>query len=394
MARSRRRSPDGARAAPPPAPVVSDVADPSTQSVTVSLGTPEARTHLAWAVGLLAFLVGILWLAANVRSVTVPLAVAFVMAYALDPVVDRFEARRIPRTVAILILLVGFVVTLTLLVVLLGPQVAQEFQQVPDKVRQALDKLIPWVESTFKVETPHNVRDAMETLKQRLVGIDVKAMVAPAGNVLTVLYGSTVGVLSGLAGTLLIPLFAFYLLRDFDLIVARAGELIPPRHRPPVGSIFHEIDVAMGSFIRGQLTVASVLALLYALGLWAVGLPLALLVGLIAGFGNMIPYVGTTVGVVLATLMAVLDWGGVGHLLMVYAVFVVVQGLEGWIITPMIVGESVGLSPFLVMVAILVFGDLFGFLGILVAVPSAAILKILMRALVDRYQSSAFFRAA
>ena len=222
----------------------------------------------------------------------------------------------------------------------------------------------------------------------------MKSLLAPAGSVVKAIFGGTVSVIASLAGVVMIPVFAFYLLRDFDRLVAYVHDLVPAGYREPVSARFREIDEAMSSFIRGQLTVAAILACLYSLGLWLVGIPLALVVGLVAGLGNMIPYVGTTIGLILATLMSLLDWHGFGHLLLVYGVFVVVEGLQGWVITPKIVGESVGLSPFTVIIAVLVFGELLGFFGVLVAVPLAAVLKILLRVLLEHYRASGFYREA
>jgi predicted PurR-regulated permease PerM len=189
----------------------------------------------------------------------------------------------------------------------------------------------------------------------------------------------------------MIPVFAFYLLRDFDLITERVDHLIPRRLRPAFRARFTEIDQVLSAFIRGQLMVAGILVVLYAIGLSLVGLPLALVIALFAGLGNMVPYVGTTIGVSLATLMVLLDWQGLGHLAAIYGVFVGVQFLEGWVITPRVVGESVASRPLAVIIAILVFGELFGFVGILVAVPLAAVLKILIRVAIDEYRASELY---
>ncbi len=242
------------------------------------------------------------------------------------------------------------------------------------------------------VTLPNSFREALTAALNQLEATKITGLAAPIGKVLRTFFGGTVSLLASLAGLLMIPVFAFYLLRDFDRIVADVYGLLPADYRDPIAARFREIDQTMGLFVRGQLTVAGLLALLYTLGFWIVGLPLATLVGIVAGIGNIVPYLGTGLGVTLATALALLDWHGVGHLLAVYAVFVVVQGLEGWVITPKIVGESVGLSPFVVIVAVLVFGDLFGFFGVLVAVPLAAILKILLRVAVEAYRDSEFYR--
>lgn len=397
MSASNRRRRKGGKQHGPPAKAPRAPAAPAgavPPEVRVSFGTADRWRRGVWGLTILASLVAIVWLAAQVRSVTVPLLVAFAIAYILDPVVDWFEARRIGRTPAILLILLASLVVATALVLLLAPQVAREFAVLPEKLRQLVARAVPWISQTFGFEVPGSVQEALDSVLSRAEGVNMRALLAPAGTVAKVVYGGTVGVLGAVAGAVMVPVFTFYLLRDFDLLVGFLRDLLPRRHRQGIGARFREIDEAMSSFVRGQLLVASILAALYSLGLWLVGLPLALFVGIIAGLGNMIPYLGTAVGVILATLMALLDWQGFVHLLLVYAVFVVVQSLEGWVITPKVVGESVGLSPFVVIVAVLVFGDLFGFFGILIAVPLAAVLKILLRVAVEHYRASSFYAEA
>jgi predicted PurR-regulated permease PerM len=348
--------------------------------------------RVLWGLGVLGVLAALVALASAVRSVTVPLLVAFVIAYLLDPVVDRFEARGIGRTPAIIVLLGTFLLVGGLVVLLLVPQVVTEFAQVPEKLGLLLTRAEDALQHEMGVTLPSSFREALTAALNQLEATKITGLAAPLGHVLRTFFGGTVSLLASLAGLLMIPVFAFYLLRDFDRIVAHVHDLLPAGYREPIAARFREIDETMGLFVRGQLTVAGLLALLYTLGFWIVGLPLATLVGIVAGIGNIVPYLGTGLGVTLATALALLDWHGVGHLLAVYAVFVVVQGLEGWVITPKIVGESVGLSPFVVIVAVLVFGDLFGFFGVLVAVPLAAILKILLRVALEAYRDSEFYR--
>ncbi len=359
--------------------------------MTLHIGAGPRWRRIGW--GLLAFaaLGGVLWLAVAAPTVSVPLLIAFIIAYLLDPVVDWFEARGIQRTPAIAIILGIFLLFVGGLALLVVPQVIREFAQIPGKLKEFVSHAVPWVEQRLGVTAPRNLQDALDAVQRELAGLEVKSLVGPTLKLLRGVYGGTMGLLAGFAALVMIPVFAFYLLRDFDELVAEIRALIPMRYRASVGARFAEIDAAMSSFIRGQLTVAAVLSALYALGLWIAGLPLALVVGLIAGLGNMIPYVGTAIGVVLAAVLCLLSGEGWPIFAKVAGVFVVVQGLEGWVITPKIVGESVGLSPFAVIVAVLFFGELFGFVGVLVAVPLAAILKILLRVGLEAYRKSPFF---
>jgi len=275
------------------------------------------------------------------------------------------------------------------------PQILRELALLPEKVREVLGQALPWVEATLDVQLPTNLHDALGAIREELrveTVEDVKKLAGPLSYIALTVSGGTKNFFASLGGLLMIPFFAFYLLRDFDHITARAKELLPLRYREEVTVRAREIDVAMSSFVRGQLTVASILAAIYAVGLMLLGVPLGLVVGILAGFGNLVPFLGTAIGVVLATLMVLLDWHGPGQLLAVYGVFALGQTLEGWYLTPKIVGESVGLSPFAVIIAVLVFGELFGFFGLLIAVPLAASLKIVLRVAVESYRSSDFYR--
>lgn len=357
------------------------------------LSIPPRWSYAVWGLTTVVFVGAVIWLATSVDTVAVPLLTAFIIAYLLDPVVDRLEVRGIPRAPAIGLILGAFLLVLFLALLFVVPQVVRQLAEVPEKLQQLIAAAVPWAEKTLGLDVPTDVESILAELQQQIAAVDVRALAAPVGSVFAIAAGGTRAALAVLAALVMVPVFAFYLLRDFDVIIARVDELIPAHLRPPVKARFAEIDLAMGSFIRGQLTVASILAVLYSVGLWAVGLPLALVVGVIAGLGNMIPYLGTALGIALATLMVVLDWQGFGQLALVYGVFLVVQGLEGWVITPRVVGESVGLSPFVVIVAVLAFGELFGFVGVLLAVPLAAILKILLRVALEAYQGSSFYRA-
>ena len=353
--------------------------------------------RVAWGLGSVLALLGLLLLAGQVRSVSVPLLVAFIAAYFLTPVVKGLAKRGMPTSLAIvLILLVSFLLVAGFFAAL-GPQLAEEFAGLPDKLRLMGDRVIAWAEATFEVDL-YEARAAvadlfvakLKSIPEQGLGA-VGAVREPARDVLAAIYGGAAGTLSVLIGLVMSLVFTFFMLRDFDKLVVGIRDLVPPRYRDFVVARAREIDTAMSSFLRGQITVALILAVLYAVGFLIVGLPLAVAVGLIAGLGNVVPFLGTTIGVVLATGLVLLEDPGWGVLLATWAVFLVVQTLEGWVITPKIVGESLDLSPFLVIVAVMVFGDLFGFVGVLVAVPLTAVLKILGRSLLSGYRESAWF---
>ncbi|MGB0589668.1 MAG: AI-2E family transporter [Myxococcota bacterium] len=391
--------------APPPAPAAADSPEvtsapppaPAAADQPLGADSPASErpwTRMAWDAGLILALVLLVWLAAQVKGFTVPFIIAFIIAYLLDPLVDRFENAGVSRTLAIGILLGLFLIAGGLALVILGPQVAREFALIPAKVQLFLVQAQPWIEQTLGTSLPANIQGMFDTLMAELSSDQAAALLKPAGTIVQTIFGGTTSAVSALVALLLIPVFAFFLLRDFDVIVADVGELIPARYRTFIGARVKEIDETLSRFVRGQLSVAGILVLLYSVGLWIVGLPLAMVIAVVAGVGNLIPYLGTTLGVLLAAIMLMLDWQGWGHVGSVALVFGIVQVLEGWVITPRIVGDSVGLSTLAVIIAVMVFGELFGFYGVLVAVPAAAILKILVREGLDAYRASRFFREA
>jgi predicted PurR-regulated permease PerM len=361
----------------------------------VMVRMPIPWSRLAWSIGLTGFTVACCVVASRVRAVSVPMLVAFVVAYVLNPVVDALARFRINRTLAITLLLTAFLGITAAMGFILGPQIAAEARQVPDKLHQALDELRPLVWRVFTIELPHDLDTILDALKVEMVGHQDPGfgdIARAAGGILTVVFGGTVSVLASLGGVLMTPVFAFYLLRDFHVILDTIDKVTPRPARQSINRCLKDIDAALNGFIRGQLIVGGILAVIYSIGFALIGLPLALLVGIMTGLGNMVPYVGTAIGLVAATLMGFLSWNGWGTFASIYGLFILTHLVEGWVITPRIVGRSVGLSPFLIIVAILVFGELFGFFGVLVAVPATAVLKIVLRATQRHYEASALYR--
>jgi predicted PurR-regulated permease PerM len=203
-----------------------------------------------------------------------------------------------------------------------------------------------------------------------------------------------VGVIFVVLGTLIIPIFALYLLGDFNRIVARAALLVPRRYAPQVTAVVGEIHVTLGRYVRGQLITNLVLATLYAGGLALTGIRLAVPIGVLTGLLAFIPYVGLATGTLLAVLMALLDWHSSGQLAAVVVVMATVGLLDSMVITPRIVGGSVGLKPLEVLLTMMASATLFGFLGVLLAVPIGAVLKILLHRAVEAYLGSAYYNAA
>jgi len=212
-----------------------------------------------------------------------------------------------------------------------------------------------------------------------------------AANVVGTISRSGVAVAAGLMNLVLVPVIGFYLLRDWDLMVARIGDLLPKRIRPVVTRLATEADEVLGAFLRGQFSVMLALGTIYAVGLWLIDLELALLIGMVAGLISFIPYLGSIVGVFAACLAAIVQFHDVWSLIPVLAVFGVGQMLEGMVLTPLLVGDRIGLHPVAVIFAVLAGGQLFGFVGILLALPVASVIMVLLRHVHDLYKDSELY---
>ncbi len=351
-----------------------------------------------WVVGLgLALAFG--WLLFTLRGVLAPIFFAFLIAYMLDPLVDRVEESRllsgkpVARAVGIAVLLAGvFLITaiaLLVIVPLIYEEVSSFVKRLPGLISRAREEWEPLL-AGYGLEIPRSVAEAFEDLHLDLQSVLEKGY-APVTTALQSLLGGTASAVAGLVAALMVPVFAFYLLYDFDNIVARIADLVPHRYRRETYSFFSDVDSVLGQFFRGQFTVMAVLAVLYSAGYGAVGVPLALPIGIMAGLLSFIPYVGSTLALVTALLMTLLDWQGWTQILWVIGVHAVIQGLEGFVVTPKIMGDTVGISAIAVLIALLVGAELLGFTGVLLAVPAAAVLKILFQRIEGRYRRSALY---
>lgn len=340
----------------------------------------------AAAVGALMFLL---------RAVLAPVFTAFLLAYMFDPLVDVFEARRIPRPLGILLLLLGFGLVLGGFGLLVAPTIARDLSallaELPVAAQRAVDQLVPLLQR-LGIELPSSASDLLGQLQAQMTQVGPAALGSLKGAV-GAAAGGTASVMGAVAAAIMVPIFTFYLLADFDLIVAEARALIPAHLRPGVVDVVSEVDGVLGQFVRGQLAVMLILAVLYGGGYALVGVPLSVPIGVIAGCLAFIPYVGGAVALGLALLMVALHFHGAGQLVAVLAVYGVVQVLEGFVITPRIVGDKLGLAPVWVLLALMAFGELFGFMGVMLALPAAAIIKVLVGRLLDRYRRSGLLDA-
>jgi predicted PurR-regulated permease PerM len=343
--------------------------------------------------------VAIGWLVYTLRGVLAPVFFAFLIAYMLDPLVDRIEESRllrgkpIARAAGIAVLLAAVFAMAAVAILVIVPMVYEEIasflKRLPALVARSRTEWEP-ILAEYGMEVPTSVGQAFEELHLDLQSVVTKGY-TPATAVVKWLLGGTASAVGAIVAALVVPVFAFYLLYDFDNLVAKAAELIPPRHRQEAHSFFREVDAVLGQFFRGQFTVMAILAALYSAGYGLIGVPLALPIGIMAGLLSFIPYVGSTLALGAALLMTALDWQGWTQILWVLGVHAVIQALEGFVVTPKIMGDTVGISAIAVLFALLVGAELLGFTGVLLAVPAAAVIKILLERVDDRYRQSELF---
>lgn len=348
----------------------------------------RAQTHgLAWlAIGVVLALV--LWLLGPVLT---PFVVALVLGYALHPVVERLHRRGMPRWLAVGIVELLALLTALALVLLVLPILVKNLPALRDQIPVLLSGieswLAPWL-AQLRITVQLDMGSVREFVLAHL-GDNSEGWMQAAFSSLRI-GGSFV---LGLIGTaVLLPVVLFYVLMDWEGIVARFQSLVPPHYREPVEAFMHDCDHMLGQYLRGQLLVMGILAVFYSIGLALFGLDLAVPVGVFTGLAVFIPYIGFGLGLVLALLAGLLEFGLLHALIMVAVVYGLGQVVESFYLTPRLVGERIGLHPITVIFALLAFGQLFGFIGVLVALPVSAVGVVAFGRVRDLYLGSELYR--
>lgn len=320
-----------------------------------------------------------------------PFAVAALFAYMGDPAADRLQRRGVSRTVAVVLVFTAMALSLIAVLLVLVPMIENQVSKLIEKLPGYVDalryRLLPWLQQRFGVEA-----ELFEV--EKLIGL-ARTHWQSAGGVATTIL-ATVGN-SGLAlvhwlvNLTLIPVLLFYFLRDWDGMIERVRELLPRHLEPIIAKLARESDEVLGAFLRGQISVMFSVGALYTAGLWLVGLDLALLVGMGAGMVSFIPYLGAFVGVAAGLIAAYMQFNDLAHLLMVLAVFGIGHAIESMLLVPWLVGDRIGMHPVAVIFAIMVGGQLFGFLGVLLALPVAAVVMVVLRYLHTQYKLSELY---
>ena len=351
----------------------------------------STTTRWQWAAALLGLGV-LLWL---LGPVLVPFAVSALLAWLANPLVERLERAGRTRTTGTLIVFALMALLLVLGLLILVPLIESQLQKLidwlPKLAAWITTTAVPWLERKLRIELasyidPMVIADLLRAHWQQAGGV--------AATILGGLSKSGLAILGWVANLLLIPVLTFYFLRDWNDFLLRVRELLPRPVEPTVSALARESDQMLGGFLRGQLSVMVVLGLIYGLGLWAIGLDVGLMIGMIAGLMSFVPYLGAAVGITAALIAAGVQYGDVQHLLLVLAVFGVGQTIENFLLVPYLVGDKIGMHPVAVIFAIMAGGQLFGFLGVLLALPVAAVAMVLLRYAHKRYTDSALYGKA
>ena len=331
------------------------------------------------------------WFLYAIQDILLPFILAFVLAYILHPTVESLCRRRLGRGLATGLVEGGFLLLILAIFLLIVPilqtQVVDFIRRIPQFSAAVWNNLKDLLTSTRDTVSPEQLADLSDAVSGSVMHI-----LTAIGAALSRVLSNGIAVFNLLALVLITPVVLFYVLRDWKEIQMRISQWVPKSQEKTAASIWKEIDRTLSGFIRGQALVCVILGLFYGIGLSCVGLDFGILVGLLAGLLSFIPYFGFGTGLILSLFLGLMQplsggqWGALA------AVFIIGQILEGYVLTPKLVGDRVGLSPVWVIFALLAGGSLAGFLGILVAVPTAAVIGVIVRRLIQWYQQTDFYR--
>ncbi|TSE36026.1 AI-2E family transporter [Tepidimonas charontis] len=331
------------------------------------------------------------WVMAQLAPVLLPFVLALVLAYALQPAVAWLAAHRVPRWLAAALALAALLSLMLAVVLVIVPVVTRQWPLLREQIPALLERLNAWMQPLAQrhgLELAVDV-EAVRGLLRRLISGHEEELL---GRVLASLRIGGSALLAVLGNLVLMPVVAYYLLLDWEQVVARARQYVPPRWRARVEAFFAEADAVLGQYLRGQLLVMGVLAVYYTAALALAGLELAVPIGVLTGLAIFVPYLGFGLGMTLALLAALLQFQTLWGVLLVAGIYAMGQVIESFYLTPRLVGERIGLHPIAVIFALMAFGHLLGFVGVLIALPASAVLLVALRRLQRLVVDSALFR--
>lgn len=335
------------------------------------------------------------WLFYLLSPILMPFLAAATLGYLGDPLVDRLEQRKLSRSLSVTIVFSVFSIALVLAILLLLPLLEKQFLALLDKLPGFIDfiqqKILPYILSVTGLD-PQNMKQGMDLSSIKLaIRENWHSIGGFAGQLFNSISQSGLMIIAWLSNLVLIPVITFYFMRDWDILVAKIAHLIPRHIEPLVSRLAKESDEVLAAFLRGQLLVMASLGGIYSTGLWLVGLELGLLVGLLAGLVSFVPYLGFIVGILAAVVASLMQLQDLSLLIPIAIVFGIGQLIESMVLTPLLVGDRIGLHPVAVIFSIMVGGQLFGFVGVLIALPVSAVVMVLLRYLYQSYVSSGLY---
>lgn len=337
-------------------------------------------------------LFGVLVVCYFLSPVLMPFLIAGMLAYLFDPIIYRLQKWKISRTWSVIIVLFIIALLIGLMLLIFVPvlqgQILNLIAKVPDMIVWVQNNAFPWLDTHFGLSLA--TWDAKQ-LKSALP-TDLSEATSLVNSIWHTIFSSGKAIFIWTANLFLIPVVLFYLLRDWPKLLGGLQSLMPRRDEPTISHLFRECNEVLGAFLRGQLIVMLALGLLYSLGLSLVGLNTSFLIGLSAGLLSIVPYLGFIVGITVALIAAAFQFHDIWHSIFVILVFVIAQSIEGTVLTPNLVGDRIGLHPVAVIFAVMCGGQLFGFFGILLALPVAAVAMVFLRYFRGRYINSRIYR--
>jgi len=331
------------------------------------------------------------------RIVFIPILLSFFIAYLLNPLVELLERKKISRitaTVSILLILlvISFFLT-SILLTIIQLEISIVSEKLPSYIATIANTILPWLKKIFiLIDIPTTVGEFFVHLTNYARGLspDIISMLAKW---LSSTFSDTLSYLIGLLGFLILPFYVFYILRDYRKIKTMVWRYIPPNQRYWFDLKWDEVDYILNAFLRGQLILSFIMIILYSISLYIIGVELSFFIGVVAGVAFIVPFMGLIVGILLGGTMALLQFQDLLHPLYVIVAFVVLQIIEAYLITPKLIGRKVGLHPVVTVVSILVWGEVLGMFGVVIAIPLTAILKVFLKSITDNFLNSPLFDA-
>ena len=335
-------------------------------------------------------LLSIFLIAYSISGVLLPFILAFIVSYFLNPLVNRLESIYIPRGLAAFIVIMSFFVITGIIIIKMSPIIYSQLQYLIIKIpsyKQIFSERIDDFLSRFSSDIKQSITQKISKHLQDLIAMALHSTTSLLLNI----WQSGVDLLYILSIIFLTPIIAFYLMKDWPYIIDKSKMLIPIKERRFINKLFSEIDISLSCYIRGQVNVCIILAIYYSLCLSIIKMDFALIVGVLSGFLVFIPYLGFIFGITTSIIISYLQFGDIDHIALVSAIFIIGQALEGNFITPKIIGDKIGIHPVWLFFIVLSGAKLFGFVGVLLAVPMSAIFTVLAKSAVKQYLKSSYY---